>query len=310
MHKKSFRPDFSYKPFEFNYELHHVNGNRWSISVKDRDFVVKLTYPEGEVKLTKNRAFCHEELRLLLFQEILKARDKGYTLPQALTQKELMEQKTIPSANVNYFLEGDHHEKILYFDSDLYVEGDLNMLSLYEHADALVVHGNLIVNGGIYNPEGDFGADLYITGKLLTDFLIIGGSEIRIDQDLLAHTLVLYYYNHGKIDYGNLGTSLFLDNENSDVYYNNFRWSGIGHLLRHIGVQHDFIYHLENRTPPPEGIPLWNSEMKEYSENTYLDVSRLINRLTRKDHQNGRIYIHKLLFESLPSMIEEGLWYC
>ncbi|GEM_PF-5563629 len=302
---------FSYRPFDFKYTLHRKDGSRWRLQARDRRFEIEVARPGGEAELTETRAFCHEELRTLLFQEVLKARGAGYTLPQALTQEELFARETVPAADLDIGLEGDQYEKVLLFDGDLRIEGDLNLLTLYDHADALMVRGDLIVNGGVYNPEGDYGAGLHVMGNLLTDFLVVGGSEVRVDKKVFAHVLVLKYYNHGRLDcdYDSLDTSLLIDEEPSDISYGEFRWYDMRDLLLHTGVHHDFVGHFdEDRTPPPEGTDPWSQEMGEYLEDARLEPSTFIQRLVQNDYESGRMHLQELLFSALPGMIEEGSW--
>ncbi|GAA3398114.1 hypothetical protein [Cryptosporangium minutisporangium] len=64
----------------------------------------------------------------------------------------------------------------------------------------VIVDGNLDVEGSVLNWESDFGPFLLVRGDLRAKDLGLGGSQVRIEGDLLAAQTLLGYYNHGYIE--------------------------------------------------------------------------------------------------------------
>ena len=94
-------------------------------------------------------------------------------------------------------LEGNWYEEFIYIEGDLVLHGDLDIDALHSRTDGLIINGNLKVNGGIYNLEGDYGRALVVSGDVVADYLVGGGSEIYLLGHTQIYSFVVGHYNHG-----------------------------------------------------------------------------------------------------------------
>lgn len=79
---------------------------------------------------------------------------------------------------------------------------------------ALIVLGNLYINGSVVNEDGDSGPALFVKGNLQAHNLVGGGSCININGDAIIGECACGYYNDGILAIqGQLKTTLFINDD-------------------------------------------------------------------------------------------------
>ena len=172
----------------------------WSLELNGKTISLRFDTKDGQVK-TEEKSFVSEVIaRYEAYQLILNQRDKGYHLADRITMETLLKYKSAPLSKLKgyYTGEGDSPNYIL-IEGDLVID-ELDIDALHGKKDGLIVTGNLYVDGGIYNLEGDYGPRLTVIGDVQADYLFAGGSEIDLDGKTYIHNLVLGHYNHGSLD--------------------------------------------------------------------------------------------------------------
>jgi len=172
----------------------------WSLELNGKTISLRFDTKDGQVK-TEEKSFVSEVIaRYEAYQLILNQRDKGYHLADRITMETLLKYKSAPLSKLKdyYTGEGDSPNYIL-IEGDLVID-ELDIDALHGKKDGLIVTGNLYVDGGIYNLEGDYGPRLTVIGDVQADYLFAGGSEIDLHGKTYIHNLVLGHYNHGYLD--------------------------------------------------------------------------------------------------------------
>jgi Leucine-rich repeat (LRR) protein/predicted DNA-binding WGR domain protein len=104
----------------------------------------------------------------------------------------------------------DKYVNGLYDDGGKYMlyEGNVTFsgaLDTYKHCSAnddiygIIVEGNLLVKGVIFQPDTDSGEHLLVTGNVHVQSINKGGGEFYIKGDLTAEQTIYGYYNHGML---------------------------------------------------------------------------------------------------------------
>jgi len=177
----------------------------WTINSQDKTIQTSIktlasgtdSQDNGEIQKTAQDYSSTPLARYHVYKEILEKRKEGYQLPNRISMNELLNIKPTPADKVDYYLESDHYENFIVIDGDIYLDY-LDIDALHNKTGGLIIQGDLFVDGGIYNTEGDYGSALIVKGKVVADFLIGGGSEILIsDDDSYIHSVIFGHYNHG-----------------------------------------------------------------------------------------------------------------
>jgi len=161
-------------------------------------------------------------LKLELYRRIIRLRERGNRLADGLDPSELPE---FPVRNLredeeyNFLAEDRGLKTLLRIDDDLRVAGDLDLRSLYEQADVLVVNGDLIVDGAIHNLESDYGPVVYVHGETVADALLVGGATLELRSAYL-HLGSVNWYNHGSLYAQTGGDAFAIDLEDDSLRYN------------------------------------------------------------------------------------------
>jgi hypothetical protein len=113
---------------------------------------------------------------------------------------------------------------ICYFDHDITIEGDLNIdpdSGLYNKYALIFVAGNLNIKGVLRNFSGNYGIHIGITGNIIADAIIAGGSHIHVDGNGLIKYFIYGHYNDGAIQiHGNTQVPLIICDEEHDMGFN------------------------------------------------------------------------------------------
>ncbi|WP_299008692.1 hypothetical protein [uncultured Tenacibaculum sp.] len=98
----------------------------------------------------------------------------------------------------------------LYYNRDAVLDKlDLDAIS----ENALVIHGDLIVNTLLINAEIDINTTLVVLGNLRAKNIICSGSEIYVEENIHVANNFIAYYNHGSIRAKKLYTNLLLTDD-------------------------------------------------------------------------------------------------
>jgi hypothetical protein len=142
------------------------------------------------------------EQRLNVYMEVKERRRKDGSSSSAINMETLLSHDTtsidLIDKQILSYLFGDWYKNLIYIEGDLSLK-TLDLDKLGEVCDGLVVNGNLTVEGGIYNLEGDYGPALVVSGNVLADCLICGGSEICLHGDTQIYGFIVAHYNHGML---------------------------------------------------------------------------------------------------------------
>jgi len=180
----------------------------WEAYSENNDVITRYGKIGTEGKtLIKN----HNSRKIALIEmhkQIIAKRKKGYASPNVISMAELMtyEKKSLASLDDSlYFYLESSYNSVVYIDGDLSID-NLDLDALHSYTDGIIINGDLVVDGGIENFNGDNGAFLIVKGEVLADFVIGGGSEIYLGKSFI-NTFTVGHYNHGTLTLS--GFSLF-----------------------------------------------------------------------------------------------------
>lgn len=135
------------------------------------------------------------------YQEII--RDGKTLFPDAYTI--ISEKEAVKRYKLDKYIDSlyDDGGKYMLYEGDVVFNG---MLDTYKHCSAakddiygIIVAGNLLVKGVLFQPDTDNGEHLLVTGNAHVQSINKGGGEFHIKGDLTAEQTIYGYYNHGKL---------------------------------------------------------------------------------------------------------------
>jgi len=174
----------------------------WEIEQGETQFTV--TY--GKINTngqSKTKDFDSEEEARLEAAKLIKQKlKKGYVDISTSTKVLKNDIDAKKMSNEEYYFA----DKVRFYEKSATINGDLSLdFNDEENEDSpayfkgIVVEGDLTVKGNITNFEDDFGKFLDIKGNLYANNIIIGGSELKVNDKITAQTFVVQTYNHGEI---------------------------------------------------------------------------------------------------------------
>ena len=195
----------------------HNAGSKifWEIWSEGSDVLIRSGAVDSEGETTTHSYDSHALAVFEMYQLILQKRQEGYRTPNAVSMEDFMKYETVPLESLDEDLYSEVHDdegSVIFIDGDLALEKlDLDAISDSDNnIDGIIVNGNLSVDGGIENAEGDYGPFLVVTGRTLADYVMGGGSEIYLEKESFIRTFTVGHYNHGILSLK--GFSLFFLN--------------------------------------------------------------------------------------------------
>ena len=231
------------------------------------------------------------------YKAIASKKEKGYGSPYSMTMDELCQVKICDIEEVDKTLYSEelskYCKKVIFIEEDLTIdELDLDILKTY--ADALIIKGNLTVNGGITNTHSSIGAALVVRRNIIADYLIAGGSMISLCGDTLIYSFVIGHYNDGTLFINNIDTFMEI-NADHDSRIDGFRAFKLGH---------DEPYDIKQFKPSfikkADFIECYEED-DEPEEYCSFDVDILIAEITEN---KKRLKLAKQVFDALDGDIE------
>lgn len=188
-------------------------GICWSYELDDYDVEASTDVEEDveeKAQVLKAKLDAYKSLKV--------QRNAKENTTKILLTYPIVEREVIPEEIFTH-LEGNWYKSFIYVDGDLVLNGDLDLDELHEHADGIVINGNLQLNGGICNLEGDYGIALIVSGDVLADYVVGGGSEIYLLGHTDVHSFVVGHYNHGILEINDINVAVEVNSDHHSVIY-------------------------------------------------------------------------------------------
>jgi len=271
-------PEKSRYPISFELTLVKITDvdekSLWRINLNHKTVqTITKTDAENSEETPQTKDYASVQIaRYHVYKEILEKRQEGYQLPNRISMEDLLRIKPTPQdkiEEVNYHLESDHYENFIVIDGDLSID-HLNIDALHGKTDGLIINGDLLVDGGIYNAEGDYGSALVVQGKVVADFLIGGGSEIQTpNKDNYIHSFIFGHYNHGILH--SSGSTLVLINSDHNLWL-----SGKAYYKYDVFDEFD-----EDEGEFPSFANILSSDFSDLIDDEYFEEDKFIALLTQ-----------------------------
>ena len=188
----------------------------WEVSTQE-NCIISRYGKIGSEGIEKSTEFDSDAIAVLeMHKQIIAKRKKGYASLDVISMDELLENKITSLEAIDKELYSDlegSYESVIFIDGNLSLE-NLDLDDYGTSVNGLIVNGDLKVDGGIKNLNGDKGPFLIVKGDVLADYVIGGGSEIYFEGTSYIQTFTIGHYNHGILEL--FGFSLFLFNSDHD----------------------------------------------------------------------------------------------
>lgn len=255
----------------------------WEVWSEGNDVLVRsgAVGSDGEQSTTSHDS--HAIAVFAMYQQILAKRKEGYNSPDALSMKDLLEYDTVDLEDIDEELYEELHEdegEVIFIDGDLAISEDLDLDHLMEESEGeivgIIVTGNLRVDGGIDNSEGDYGPFLIVKGRTVADHVIGGGSEIYLEKESVIYTLMIGHYNHGILSAKGFALFFLNDIHHSEVKVNEVAGLSDNHFDVNSGAFSDVYRNIDPDEPD------------EDDDDYYIDIE-IINGMIRVEEDRLKL---------------------
>lgn len=212
----------------FKTYLEHPTANQfWELSLQGKSIQIKSGAIGSEEESNTKDYISEAIARYEAFKAIISMRQKGYQSANRISMETLLTYDKTLAKDIDKTLysslKGDHYQTFILIKGNITLD-TLDIDAFHSKADGLIIDGDLIVDGGIYNTEGDYGPALVVTGSVQADYLIAGGSEISLEGESYIHSFILGFYNDGILSTSQATAMVAISDDHHSETYGKFHY--------------------------------------------------------------------------------------